>query len=87
MTIDLAIESGTGTPEDLVLRLGPRQSEIDLDRLLLEDTDRAGPVPVNTIETTIAADPSRLFFVFEWNFRTQSLNTAYFPIYFINTFG
>lgn len=87
MTIDLAIKNETGTQEDVVLRLGTRQCETDLDRLLLEDTDRTGPVPVNSIETTIAAGHSRPFFVFDRNFRTQSLNTAYFPIYFINTFG
>ena len=74
----LTIDLGTGTQEDVALR----QSETDLDRLLLEDTDRAGPVPVNSIETTITAGHSRLFFVIDRNFRAQSLNTAYFSYLF-----
>ena len=87
LTIDLAIENGIGTQNDVVLRVRRRQCETDLDRLLLEDTDHAGPVPVNTIEMTIAAGHSRQIFVFDHELRTQSLNTAYFPIYVINTFG
>jgi len=80
LTIDLETENSTGI-HDAVPRLGRRQCETGLDRLLLEDTDRAGPVPVSTIEMTIAAGHSRLYFVFGVSCRaprTQSLNTAYF---------
>jgi hypothetical protein len=90
LAIDLATENGIGI-QDAVPGLGRRQCETGLDRLLLEDTDRVGPVPVRTIEMTIAAGHSHLHFVFNVSCRaytrTQSLNTAYFPIYFINTSG
>jgi hypothetical protein len=68
LTIDLATENGTGA-QDVVLRLG-----LGLNRLLLEDMDHAGPVPVSIIEMTIVAGHSHLYFVFEVSSR------AYNPI-------
>lgn len=57
-----AIENATGM-QDAGPHLGRRQWERDLARLLLEDTNGAGPVRVSIVETTITVDRSRRYFV------------------------
>lgn len=57
-----AIENTTGI-QDAGPRLERRQWERDLARLLLEDTNGAGPVPVSIVEMTITVGRSHRYFV------------------------
>jgi len=60
LMIDHATENATGIQD-----VRHRQCERDLARLLLEDTNGVGPVPVSIVGTTIAVGHSRRYFVFE----------------------